>query len=74
MIASDALKNSLADSRLPVAVTPPPVVIYLKLFICSLFWQSLRSWISRDILWLICGLIWSVLEALVDTFGQLSVV
>lgn len=53
----------------------PPVfpceVIYLFTFVLAE--SMLQSWISGDILWLICRLICWVLEALLDSFGPLSV-
>ena len=71
---NDASKKSLVVSRLTAVVISTLSisceVIYLFTFLAE---ALLRSWISRDILWLICRLICWVLEALVDSFGLLSV-
>lgn len=71
---NDASEKSLVVSSSQPWLFPPPVFL-VKLFICLLFLAEsvLRSWISTDILWLICRLICWVLEALVDSFGLLSV-
>lgn len=71
---NDASKKSLVVSQLTAVVISTPSisseVIYLFTFLAE---SPLRSWISRDILWLICRVICWVLEALVDSFGLLSV-
>lgn len=69
-----ASNKSLVVSQLTAALISTPTisceVIYLFTFLAE---SRLRSWISGDILWLICRLICWVLEALVDSFGLLSV-
>lgn len=70
---NDASKKSQVVTQLAAVVISTPSisceVIYLFTFLAE---PLLRSWISRDILWLICRLICWVLEALVDSFGLLS--
>lgn len=68
-------KKSPAVSQLRAAVISAPRISwksYLFAYSFFLFFLAespLRSWISGDILWLICRLICWVLEALVDSFG-----